>query len=108
MLKGAFYRLGRGRGPSSSNAAYSSPVEVKVSLAGVPLGSFVAGPTFETFRLPLPRPLPVGSRVLRLDVAPWRPGDRDGRELGVMVDRVEVEADAHAKLARSATTGGEP
>jgi hypothetical protein len=85
-----------------------TPVEVTVSLAGVPLGSFRAGPLFETFRLPLPRPLPPGSRVLRLDVPPWRPGDRDGRELGVMVDAVTVEAEAHAKLVRSGVSGGEP
>lgn len=76
-------------------------VEVRVSLAGVPVGSFLAGPSFETFRLPLPRPLPPGSRVVRLDVPPWRPGDRDSRELGVMVDAVAVEAEAHAKLVRS-------
>ena len=85
-----------------------SPVEVKVSLAGAPLGSFVAGPSFETFRLPLPQPLPPGSRVVRLDVAPWRPGERDSRELGVMVDGVAVESVAHAKLVRSGATGGEP
>ncbi|HVQ29847.1 MAG TPA: glycosyltransferase family 39 protein, partial [Vicinamibacteria bacterium] len=93
---------------TASGGQRPTPVEVAVSLAGVPLGSFRAGPLFETFRLPLPRPLPPGSRVLRLDVPPWRPGDRDGRELGVMVDAVTVEAEAHAKLVRSGVSGGEP
>ena len=86
---------------TASGGQRPRPVEVKVSLAGMPLGSFEVGPRFETFRLPLPIPLPTGSRVLRLDVAPWRPGEQDSRELGVMVDRVAVEAEAHAKLVRS-------
>jgi hypothetical protein len=85
-----------------------APVEVKVSLAGTPLGSFTAGPTFEVFRLPLPSPLPRAPWVLRLDVRPWRPGARDGRELGVMVDRVAVETASRDNLPRSATAGGEP
>ena len=93
---------------TASGGQRPSPVEVRVSLAGTPLGSFVAGPLFETFRLPLPRPLPPGSRVLRLDMRAWRPGEKDGRELGVMVDRVAVEAEPHAKLVRSGQSGGAP
>ena len=93
---------------TASGGQRPGPVEVKVSLAGVPLGSFVAGTRFETFRLPLPRPLPLGSRVLRLDMPAWRPGEQDGRELGVMVDRVAVEAESHAKLVRSGRSGGAP
>ena len=93
---------------TASGGQRPTPVEVRVSLAGVPLGSFLAGPLFETFRLPLPRPLPSGSRVLRLDVPAWRPGDQDGRELGVMVDRVAVEAEAHARVVRSGIIGGAP
>ena len=93
---------------TASGGQRPAPVEVKVSLGGVPLGSFRAGPLFETFRLPLPHPLPSGSRVVRLDVPAWRPGERDGRELGVMIDAVAVEPDAHAKLVRSGISGGEP
>lgn len=81
---------------------------VRVSLSGVPLGSFLAGPTFSTFRLSLPAVLPEAPLVLRFDVAPWRPGDRDPRELGVMVDKVTVEPSVRVNLSRSASSGGEP
>ncbi|HEY6546905.1 MAG TPA: glycosyltransferase family 39 protein, partial [Vicinamibacteria bacterium] len=82
--------------------------EVRVSLSGVPLGSFLAGPAFDTFRLPLPGALPEPPLVLRFDVRPWRPGERDPRDLGVMVDRVAVEPLARVNLSRSASSGGEP
>jgi hypothetical protein len=85
-----------------------TPAEVVVSLSGTPLGSFTAGPIFETFRLPLPASLPEAPFILRLDVEPWRPGERDGRELGVMVDRVAVEAGPRVNLPRSAASGGAP
>jgi hypothetical protein len=66
-----------------------APAEVKVSLSGRELGSVVvAGPSFETFRLPLPSALP-DHPVLRLDVRSWR-APNDTRDLGVMVDRLEV------------------
>ena len=63
---------------------------MRVSLAGQPLGSVVAGPGFDTFRLPLPSPLPKDPPVLRLDVRGWR-APNDTRDLGVMVDRLAVE-----------------
>lgn len=85
-----------------------APVEVEVSLSGVPLGSFTAGPEFETVRLPLPAALPEEPWLLRLDVPSWRPGERDGRELGVMLDRVRVETGARGNLPRPAAAGGEP
>jgi Dolichyl-phosphate-mannose-protein mannosyltransferase len=68
----------------------TTPAEVRVSLAGQPLGSVVAGPGFDTFRLPLPSPLPNDPPVVRLDVRGWR-APRDTRDLGVMVDRLAVE-----------------
>ena len=72
-------------------------------------GLVPAGPGFDTFRLPLPQALPAGPLVLRFDVAPWRPGERDGRELGIMVDRVAVEPrGARVNLSRSAPSGGGP
>ncbi|HEY5906869.1 MAG TPA: glycosyltransferase family 39 protein [Vicinamibacteria bacterium] len=82
--------------------------EVQVSLSGLALGSFLAGPGFDTFRLPLPEELPAGPLLLRFDVAPWRPGERDGRELGIMLDRVAVEPRARVNLSRSASSGGGP
>lgn len=71
---------------------------VSVSLAGTALGEFVTGPSWRrhTFTLPaepLPDPL-----VLRLDVPSWRPanvlpGSNDIRDLGVMIDRIELDRD---------------
>ena len=45
----------------------------------------------------LPSPLPKGSKILRLDVPAWRPTNTDPlatdtRDLGIMVDRIEVVA----------------
>ena len=82
--------------------------EVRVSLSGTPLGSFLAGPAFDTFRLALPEVLPEPPLVLRFDVTPWRPGERDPRDLGVMVDLVTVESGVRVNLSRSASSGGEP
>ena len=64
-------------------------------LNGVPLGEFEAGPGWADHALPLPDPLPAGPPVLRLDVAAWRPThtdplSSDERDLGVMVDRLEI------------------
>ena len=78
-----------------------APVEVQVSLAGVPLGSFRRRAPFATFRLPLPRRPARGPPVLRLDVTPWRPGERRPPRSGVMVDFVAVEPEARVKLLRS-------
>ena len=78
------------------------PARVAVSLSGVPLGSFVAGPEWASFTLPLPDPLPPGPPVLRLDAPAWRPvnvipGARDTRDLGVMVERLRVEESSRAR-----------
>jgi hypothetical protein len=77
--------------------------EVAVSLSGVPLGHFTPAASWTTQAFTLPRPLPDGPPVLRLDVLDpvrgrpltWRPanvlpGSDDTRDLGVMVDRVRV------------------
>jgi Dolichyl-phosphate-mannose-protein mannosyltransferase len=74
----------------------AKPPLVAVSLSGAPLGSFLAGPKLGTYSLLLPDPLPAGPPVLRLDVPAWRPinflpGSSDVRDLGVMVDRIQVE-----------------
>ncbi|HET7292525.1 MAG TPA: glycosyltransferase family 39 protein [Vicinamibacteria bacterium] len=89
--------------------ATAKPPVVSASLSGVALGVFTPGLAFADARLRLPDPLPSGPPVLRLDVPAWRPanvlsGSSDTRDLGVMVDRVRLEARpaAHAapRLAR--------
>ena len=72
------------------------PAEVHVSLSGVELGTFVAGPDWSDHHLPLPSPLPAGAPVLRFDVKAWRPmnvvpGSEDTRELGVMIDGARID-----------------
>jgi hypothetical protein len=83
----------------------SKPARVEASVSGLHLGSFVVGPEWAEYLLPLPRALPPGPPVLRLDVPPWRPanvlpGSRDERDLGVMVDRVAVRDGAPPGGAR--------
>jgi hypothetical protein len=68
---------------------------VRISLGGVPLGAFTAGPDWQAFTLRVPLAF-RGVPVLRLDVPGWRPantekGSSDVRDLGVMVDRVRME-----------------
>ncbi len=82
-------RTSTGRRPASR------PAQVVASLNGVRLGVFASGPAWEEHVLALPDPLPPGPRVLRLDVPAWRPvhtdpGAGDERDLGVMVDRLEI------------------
>jgi 4-amino-4-deoxy-L-arabinose transferase-like glycosyltransferase len=71
------------------------PAEVRASWHGRELGRFVVDGEWRAHPLLLPDPLPEGPRVLRLDVAAFRPshvvpGSRDERDLGVMVDRLRV------------------
>jgi hypothetical protein len=81
------------------------PAPVTVSLNGARVGEFTAGASWTEHALPLPDPLPPGPRVLRLDVPAWRPvhtdpAAGDERDLGVMVDRVEIR-DTIPGLSRS-------
>jgi hypothetical protein len=85
---------------ASANKRPSAP-EVRVSLSGVPLGSFTLGSDWEDHALTLPPTLPLGPLLLRLDVSAWRPakvlpGSTDTRDLGVMVDRIRIEKDRGA------------
>ena len=80
---------------STGKRPASRPARVEVSLNGAALGAFIAGPEWNEHALRLPDPLPAGPRVLRLDVAAWRPvhtdpAAGDERDLGVMVDRLEI------------------
>jgi len=79
----------------------SDPATVEVSLSGVRVGSFVAGPSWESHILALPAGLPSGPPVLRLDVPAWRPvnvlpGATDTRDLGIMVDSIHLATGASA------------
>ena len=75
------------------------PAIVRVSLGRTPLGTIDVGPDWEEHRLQVPPGLDDALPVLRLDVSGWRPantepGSDDVRDLGVMVDRVRMEAPA--------------
>jgi hypothetical protein len=78
----------------------AEPARVDVFFDDLPLGSIDVGSGFQAYRLPLPagaaeaaarRDAPARLRVVSTT---WRPseflGGSDGRELGVMVDRVEI------------------
>ena len=98
---------------SSERRPAATPAVVRVSLSGVPVGEFIAGPDWSEHVLALPSSLPAGPPVLRLDVSPWRPANvfpesQDTRDLGIMVDRVRVVRGDPAKIAVSAPGGGGP
>ena len=81
--------------------------EVKVSLSGVPLGSFTPSHGWTESVLRVPDPLPPGPSLLRLDVKAFRPKNvdprsEDTRDLGVMIDRVRLEG----ATMRAPTDGG--
>jgi hypothetical protein len=102
------------------------PVQVRVSVNGVAAGAFTPGTTWGDHRIAVPESLPPGPPVLRLDVvdavtgrsAPWRPentlpGSHDGRDLGIMLDRIRIDggvtpgpAGPRANLKVSAKGGG--
>ena len=68
---------------------------VKVVFNEIPVGGFTADAEWRDAEITLPDPLPPGSGILRLEVPAWRPSNTDKsstdtRDLGVMVDRVEV------------------
>ncbi len=92
-------RASAGQRPATARLA-----AVNASLSGTSLGAFAAGPGFAEARLRLPDPLPPGPPVLRLDVAAWRPANllpdsTDTRDLGVMLDRIRLEARPAAHAA---------
>ncbi len=77
--------------------ARAKPAQVKVFFNGVPVGEFTADGAWRDFEIALPMPLPPGSKILRLEVPAWRPANtdaltKDTRDLGIMVDSVEVLA----------------
>ena len=75
--------------------AAAKPARVKAFFNEVLVGEFTADGTWRDFEIALPDPLPPGSKILRLDVPAWRPTNTDPRatdtrDLGIMVDSVEV------------------
>jgi len=83
------------------------PVPISVSIGGTPVGRFEAGRDWDLHTLRLPDPLPPGPPVLRLDVPTFRPAnawpdDPDTRDLGVMLDRIQLT------IPVSRAAGGSP
>ena len=89
-------RMSKGGRPEAGGVA-----EVRVSLAGQPLGSIaVPDDGFRPYTVAIPPELAQAiaaseaAAELRLETVPWVPlevlGIPDQRELGVMLDRVEV------------------
>ena len=75
--------------------ATARPAQVQAFFDEVPVGEFTADGTWRDFEIVLPSPLPKGSKILRLEVPAWRPTNTDPsatdtRDLGIMVDSVEV------------------
>jgi hypothetical protein len=89
---------------SSEGRPAERPAEVKVSLSGIALGGFVVGTGWEEHRVPLPRVLPPGPPILRLDVSVFRPANLDPssddeRDLGVRLDRILLSRSAGGSSA---------
>jgi len=92
---------------STGRRPATGPVPVSVSIGGVPVGRFEAGREWGEHTLRLPDPLPPGPPVLRLDVPTFRPAnvwpdDPDTRDLGVMLDRIQLT------IPVSRAAGGSP
>ena len=90
------------------------PVPVRLSLAGTPVGTVEVGREWTESSVVLPAALPEGPPVLRLDAPTFRPvnvlsGTDDARDLGVMIDRIRLEAGpgrAGGTIPVSPTRGG--
>jgi Dolichyl-phosphate-mannose-protein mannosyltransferase len=73
------------------------PAATTLSLSGTAVGAFTAGEQFDDYSFRLPPTLPPGPPVLRFDVRAWRPanvvaGSADTRDLGVMIERIRMQA----------------
>jgi len=92
---------------------------VRVSLSGAPLGSFTVGPEWSAHTLALPAAGAPGPPRLRIDVIDpvtlrprtWRParslpGSDDTRDIGVKVDRIQVEQRVTARAKRDSFAPG--
>ncbi len=75
--------------------ATAKPAQVRAFFNDVLVGEFSTDATWGDFEVTLPAPLPPGSKILRLEVPAWRPANtdplaKDTRDLGIMVDRIEI------------------
>ncbi|MEO8499263.1 MAG: hypothetical protein ABI565_00005, partial [Vicinamibacteria bacterium] len=75
----------------------AKPALVKAFFNQTYVGEFTADGAWRDFEMTLPDPLPQGSKIFRLDVPAWRPANTDPlatdtRDLGIMVDSVEILA----------------
>lgn len=80
--------------------AGAPPATVEVAFDEVTLGTITVGSGFQTYTVPLPEDLAAAAAardvptLLRLRSSTWRPaalvGGSDTRELGVMLDRIEI------------------
>jgi hypothetical protein len=87
--------MSNGGRPTSAGAA-----QVRIALNGNPVGTVTVGAGLQPYRFELPEDLAAAvsrseeAAELRLDTPTWNPsrtlGGPDDRELGVMVDRVEL------------------
>ena len=73
----------------------AKPANVRAFFNDILVGEFTADGAWRDFEITLPAPLPPGSKILRLEVPAWRPTNTDpkatdARDLGIMVDSVEV------------------
>jgi hypothetical protein len=80
--------------------AAAPPARVEVFVGDISLGAVVVGPGMQPYRLPIPPEVARAAAAspdavtVRLRTVTWRPRAilrvADDRELGVMVDRVEI------------------
>ena len=93
-VAGAHLRI---RATAHLRPAIAKPALVRVFFGQAFVGEFTADGTWRDFEMTLPDPLPKGSKILRLEVPAWRPTNTDPlatdtRDLGIMVDRIEIQA----------------
>lgn len=91
---GAVVRI---RATSHLRPTFAKPPHVQAFFGGIKVGEFTADGSWRDFEITLPDPLPEGSKILRLEVPAWRPTNTDtlatdARDLGIMVDQIEVTA----------------
>ena len=71
------------------------PARVAAFIGDQPIGTVVVGPTLQPYPFPIANPALIGdTTTIRLVTETWNPratmGTADDRDLGVIVDRVEV------------------
>ena len=75
--------------------ASAKPAHVRAFFNDLAIGEFDADATWRDFEVVVPHPMPPGRGILRLDVPAWRPSNTDPastdtRDLGILIDSIEV------------------